>query len=120
MEFSYTENDVLKFAILDNENIGILKIAKPHHEFCLTATLEKPLLIRDGIGSILGNDTSGIKTVTMQLYGDFEESDMIELFGNIVRVMPMALFPQSFSNNFYLWAILDSREIQFRRRNNYQ
>lgn len=91
MEFSYSENDEVKICILDNENIGILTIAKPHEEYCLTATMEKPLRMRDGTGSI-ANDTSGIKTVTMQLYGDFEESHMNEIFGNMVSLGQWLLF----------------------------
>lgn len=59
-------------------------IEKPYAEYNITATLKRSLQIRNPYGKI-AYDTTGIRVINMELYGNFEENELREMLRNMVN-----------------------------------
>lgn len=103
----------MKVAIIHKDNLLFLTIRKSIDECRLIAVLNNPLQIREGISSSY-DDSTGIKTINMQLKGNVHEDQLNELFSKMASIFPyFRLFKSKFTDKFDSLQMLDLRQICF-------
>lgn len=106
----------MKVAIIHKDNLLFLTIRKSIDECRLIAVLNNPLQIREGISSSY-DDSTGIKTIDMQLKGQCARRPIkwvVLKNGKYFSIFSFSrLFKSKFTDKFDSLQMLDLRQICF-------